>query len=70
MFDGWCHFGNCGSFGNFGVWGWAGLILGLVFWVGLLVSLILLVVWVARRARVSAATSVSPDGQLTAKEIL
>jgi len=60
MFDGWCHFGNWGSFGNFGVWGW----------VGLMVGLILLVVWAARRARVSAATSVSAGGQTTAKEIL
>ena len=70
MFDGWYHFGNWGSVESFGVWGWTGLILGLVFWVGLLVSLILLVVWVARRAQVSAATSVTPGGQLTAKEIL
>lgn len=70
MFDGWCHFGNWGSVGNFGVWGWVGFILNLVIWVGLLVGLILLVVWAARRARVSAATGVSTGGQPTAKEIL
>jgi putative membrane protein len=60
-----CHFGNWGSFADMGVWGWIGLILNLVFWVGLLIGLTLLVVWAARRARVPVAT-----GQPTAKEIL
>jgi putative membrane protein len=67
MFDGLCHAGagNWGSLGNFGVWGWIGLILNLVFWVGLIAGLILLVFWAIRRARVSSA-----PGQLNAKEIL
>jgi putative membrane protein len=65
MFNGFCHFGNWGSFGNFGVWGWIGLILNVVFWVGLAVSLTLLVIWAARRARVPVAI-----GQPTAKEVL
>ena len=67
MFDGLCHAGagNWGSVGNFGVWGWIGLILNLVFWVALIAVLVVLVVWAIRRARVPAGT-----GQPTAKEIL
>lgn len=60
-----CHSGTWGSLGNLGVWGWVGLILELVFWVGLLAGLILLVVAAIRRAQVPAAT-----GGLTAREIL
>jgi uncharacterized membrane protein len=48
-----------------GVWGWVGLILNLVFWVGLLAGLTLLAVRALRRARVPVVT-----GQPTAKEIL
>jgi uncharacterized membrane protein len=55
MFEAWCLAGNWASFGNFGVWDW----------VGLLFSLILLVVWAARRARVTLALE-----QPTAKGIL
>ena len=67
MFDGLCHAGagNWGSVGNFGIWGWVGFILNLVFWFGLIAGLILLVLWAIRRARVSAA-----PGQPSAKEIL
>ena len=67
MFDGLCHAGagNWGSLANFGVWGWVGLILNLVFWVGLIAGLIVLVLWAIRRARVSTSS-----GQPTAKEIL
>ena len=67
MFDGLCHAGagNWGSVGNFGVWGWIGLILNLVFWVGLLAALTLLVVLAVRRARVPVAA-----GESSAKEIL
>ncbi len=65
MFDGLCDSGNWGSLGDFGVGGGIGLILTLVFWVGLIAALTLLVVWAVRRARVPAAT-----GQPTAKEIL
>jgi putative membrane protein len=67
MFDGLCHAGagNWGSVGDFGVWGWIGLILNLVFWVALIAGLILLVVWAVRRARTPVA-----NGQPTAKDIL
>jgi putative membrane protein len=72
MFDGLCHAGagNWGSVGNIGVWGWIGLILNLVFWVGLIAGLILLVVWAIRRARIPAGTGLQTTGQPTAKEIL
>ena len=65
MINGFCHFGNWGSLGNFGVWGWVGFILNLALWFGLLVGLILLAVWAMRRARVPATT-----GLPTAKEVL
>jgi len=65
-----CYSGNWGSLGNFGVWGWVGLIATLVFWVGLFAGLALLVVWAVRRARVPAATVLSAPGQPTAKQIL
>ena len=70
MFNGLCDFGNWGSLGNFGAWGGIGLILNLVFWVGLLAALTLLVVWAIRRARVPAAAVPYASGQPTAKEIL
>jgi len=70
MFNGLCHSGNWGSLGNMGVWGWVGLILNLVFWVGLLAGLILLVVRARRRARVPTATVPYAAEQPTAKEIL
>jgi putative membrane protein len=72
MFDGLCHAGagNWGSVGNFGIWGWIGLILNLVFWVALIAGLVLLVVWAIRRARVPAATGPQVTGRPTAKEIL
>ena len=65
MFNGLCHVGNWGSLGNFGVWGWVGLILNLILWIGLFAGLTLLVVRAMKHARVPAAT-----GQPTAKEIL
>ena len=67
MFDGFCGTGNSywGYSGNFGAWSWIGLVLNLVFWVGLIAGLIVLVVWAIRRARVPSGI-----GQPTAKEIL
>ena len=65
-----CHSGAWGSLGNFGGWGGIGLILNLVFWIGLIAGLTLLVVWTLRQARVPAATVPSASGQPTAKEIL
>lgn len=72
MFDGLCHAGagNWGSVESFGVWGWIGLILNLVFWVALIAGLILLVVWAIRRARIPSGTGPQATGQPTAKEIL
>ena len=70
MFNGLCHTGPWGSLGNMGVWGWVGLILYLIFWVGLLVGLILLVVRSMRRARVPPATVPYATAQPTPKEIL
>jgi putative membrane protein len=70
MIDGLCQSGSWGSLGNFPLWVWLGLILNLVFWVGLIAGLILLVVWAVRRARVPAAKAPSATGQPTAKEIL
>ena len=67
MFGGFCgtENGYWGYSGNFGVGSWRGLVLNLVFWVGLIASFILLVVWAIRHGRVPAV-----NGQLTAKEIL
>jgi putative membrane protein len=70
MYTGLCHFGNWGSLGDFGGWGWAELILNLIFWVGLIAGLTLLVVWARRRARVPASTVPYATGQPTALEIL
>lgn len=70
MINGLCHSGNWGYLGNLGVWGWTGLILNLVFWVGLLAVLITLAVWALRRTRVPAATVLHTTGQPSAKEIL
>lgn len=72
MFDGSCGpgVGNWGSVGNFGVWGWIGLVLNLIFWVGLIAGLTLLVIRVIRRAQVPAATVQYATGRPSAKEIL
>lgn len=70
MYNELCHLGTSGSLGNVGVLGGIGLILNLVFWVGLLAGFVLLVVWAVRRARIPAVTGPSAGGQLTAKEIL
>ena len=77
MYTGLCHSGTWGSLGNLSGWGWVGLILNLIFWVGLLAGLTLLVVWAIRRARVlsgsgqnTAGGLATTGGQNTAKEIL
>ena len=70
MFDGFCDLGNWGSLGNFGVWGWTGLILNLIFWIGLIAVFTIVVVWAVRRARVSAGTVSYGTGQPTAEGIL
>lgn len=65
-----CHSGTLGSLGDFGIWGWIGLILNLVFWVGLIAGLTLLIVLAIRRARTGGARGASASGKPTAKEIL
>lgn len=68
MFNGSCHFGNWGSLGNLGAWGWLGMILNMVFWLGLLVALTALVVWAIRHAQTSTVSNNME--QPMAKEIL
>ena len=71
MMNGDCFSGNWGSFlENLGGWGWIGLILNLIVWVGLIAGLTLLVIWAIRRARVPAYAGTYATGQPTAKEIL
>lgn len=65
-----CNSGSLSFLGDFGLWGWIGLILNLIFWVGLIVGLALLVVWAIRRAGDPAATATFASGQPTAREIL
>ena len=68
MFDGLCHTGTWGSIGNMSVWGWLGLVLNLVFWIGLIAGFIVLAVRAMRR--VPASTGTHATSQPTAKEIL
>jgi len=70
MFNGFCDFGSWGSLGSFSAWGWIGLILTLIFWVGLTAALALLVVWAKRRAGVAAGTVSYGAKGPSAKEIL
>lgn len=70
MITGLCHSSSLGSLGDFGIWGWSGLILYLLFWVGLIAGLALLVLWRIRRSRAPAATVPNVTGQPTPKEIL
>jgi putative membrane protein len=41
--------GNYGNYGNFGTVGWIGMIIGLVLMVAVIIGVILLIVWAARR---------------------
>ncbi len=68
--NGYCYPGTWGSLGNFGVWGSIGLILNLVFAIGLLAGLTLLVLWAIRHAQMPAITGPDAAGQPTAKEII
>ncbi len=77
MYYGLCHFGNWGSLGylnggslgNLSGWGWVGLVVNLVFWVGLLVGLTLLVIR-ALRAPAHGVTVPYAGGLPTARDIL
>jgi len=68
--NGDCFSGIWGFLGDFGPWGWIGLVLNLIFWVGLIAGLAILVVWAIRRGRVPVATGPYAIGQPTAKDIL
>jgi uncharacterized membrane protein len=70
MFDEFCGSGGWGFLGNFDVWDLIGWGLTLIVWVGLLVALTLLVVWIIRRARVSGGTVAYATTQPAASEIL
>jgi uncharacterized membrane protein len=70
MINGLCHSGNWGSLGNFGMWGWAGLILYLIFWNGLIAGLTLLAVRLLLGARMPVATVPTASRQPMAKELL
>lgn len=70
MFNGFCHLGNWGSIGTFGVLGGVGLVLYLVLWVGFLAGLALLVAWVLKRAKASTAEIPYATSPSTAKENL
>ncbi len=78
MFYGLCGPGNWGPLGSsgsgfpgaFGLWGWIGLILNLVFWLGLLIIGTLLVVRAARHARAQTGPVRYATGEPTAIAIL
>jgi putative membrane protein len=60
MFNGWCNFGQ------WGLYGWLGLALNLVFWTGL----ILLVVWIVRKLFASSSAVQAEASLSGAREIL
>ncbi len=68
--NGFCGTGTWGFPGYFGTWSWIGLILRLVFAIGLLAGLTLLVLWAIRHAQMPAHTGPDAAGQPTAKEII
>lgn len=70
MFDELCSSEGWRLFGNLDVWDLIGWGLTLIVWIGLLVALVLLVVWVVRRAGVSGGTVAYATGQPAAREIL
>ncbi len=70
MYYGLCHFGNWGSLGSLSGWGWVGLVVNLVFWIGLLVGLTLLIVRALRRAPVQGIAVPYASGLPTARNIL
>ena len=65
-----CHAGAWGSVGNLGVWGGIGMILNLIFWIGLFAGLTLLVVRALKHARVPTETVPYAFRQPTTKEML
>ncbi len=78
MYYGLCHFGNWGSLGylsggslgNLSGWGWVGLVVNLVLWVGVFVGLTVLVVRALGRAPAHLVTVPYASGLPTAPDIL
>ena len=70
MFDEFCGSDGWRFLGNIDAWDLIGWGLTLIVWVGLLVALALLVVWIIRRAGVSSGTVAYATGQPAAREIL
>ncbi len=62
MFDAFCDFGSWGSLNSFGAWGWAGLVLILIAWLGLSAGFALLAAWTIRRAGARTATAPHSTG--------
>ena len=60
-----CHAGTWGTVGSWGAWGWIGMILNLIFWIGLFAGLTVLIVRALRNSRAPAAVA-----QPTPKELL
>lgn len=63
-----------GGYGGFGAFGWIGLILNLVFTIGLVVGLILLIVWLWRQvtsgSQVGTVASDSGGASASPRDIL
>ena len=72
MLNGFCHFGNWGSLGAFGTWGWVAIILQLIFWLAFIAGIVLLIVFVIRRSgrRSTSVSSYAISSHPSAKEIL
>jgi putative membrane protein len=60
MFNGWCNFGQ------WGLYGWIGLVVNLVFWIGL----ILLVIWIVRKLFAGSNSVQAGAGLGSARAIL
>jgi len=60
MFNGWCNFGQ------WGVYGWIGLVANLVLWIGL----ILLAVWIVRKLFANTRSIATGASLGNAREIL
>ena len=70
MFDALCSSDGWRLFGNFDAWNLIGWGLTLIVWIGLLVALALLVVWIIRRAGVPGGAVPYATAQPAAREIL
>jgi putative membrane protein len=67
MFYSLCHWGSLGFLASAGPWGWAGMILYGIFWLGIAIGMVLLLIWLIRYGSRGTTT---PAGQLAPQEIL